>query len=408
MTVIIALTTIYLLVLFSLRKIEMFLILAFFGIYYIIPPLSYYFLTHGGKWQTLNNEIIFDTYLGFSEKGIFILSSFSVIFILSTLYFDRKYTQKIHVFFKTDQSKAEKLAILFFLIFVLYIQRRGGFSVIYNVKWSEKFSNPTFLDIIILNLKIVLPFMFLTFCKKSRTNVFIAILMAISFVIEGSGRKYLLLFASLWYLKTRSENWSLKKDFLILSISVISFFLLAQFILLLRGGGFDLNEAKNSILFNSFKQLILASEPIGTYNISVKYINSEDGPIGWFLEFLKIPLFPLQKIGLINFPTVAYELGKWHNPTVDNLTLFPTLIVEGWYHLRYFGVIVYIGLYFFLIRILKLLFVKQGLFPIAVILFNVQMIRGYFTLCVGYLLVIYSVNLIMRLKYERKYNLFNL
>jgi hypothetical protein len=409
------------------------IIVLFFSIYYILPPLMYLIFVNEYLYININNSILFIKE-SIIDGSLLILNLLTFIYLLFFLILPNK----SKIFRIKKRIELKKLSFLYIILFFillytnyLYFQQAGGVIAFFNSHWAERFGKTGLLFTIILNIKILIPFALIFISallfddsKLSKYfKIFIQLTLFIafvSFIIGGSGRKFAVLFIFAIFI-IQIEIFSKKKYNYYFWISLIAIFLISQILMFLRTAGFDFNRIDRIFsedFFQVFENLIMASEPLGTYSISLQAISAINNNIleqGYFYEFSKLFLFPLEKIGLLHIQNIAFSLGQWHNPTLSGFTLFPTIIVEGYYHLSFIGSVIF-GLIYVLIAKITIdnIYYSNNLYSFLFkymffLLFIIQMIRGYFTISVGYLymtilllFIIFIVNIILKIIFKNK------
>ena len=386
------------------------IIILFFGLYYIFPPTMYLLFVNKYNYLNMSSELLFEKYYMDSESFIIIIILTSIFLFLAFLLPQKEKTFKIEkIFLLKLRILFISLVVLLVFLNYLYFKEAGGIVSFYTSHWAFRFQNTGIIFMLILNLKAIIPFIMLfigliLYSKEEvgklfKIFIFMTLVIAfVSFIAGGSGRKFAVLFIFGFFIFKIS--FLKKKQYIKYFIYFLFvLFLLAQILLFLRSSGFNFDSVLS--IFNSpymivIEKVIMTSEPIGTYSNLIKIIYGIDNNLieqGYFYEFIKIVLFPIEKLGLINIENIAFSLGKFIVPEAAYFTFFPTILIEGYYNYSVIGAVILSIAYILMARILinniyNSLNIYTFLFKnIVFLLFVIQMIRGYFTICIGYIYI---------------------
>lgn len=412
---------IYVYATYSSKSMASEIMLLFFGVYYVLPPLVYYFFIPHNDYLNMSNEVIF--------KKVDLISMAPVLSNVMAIFFVFLFTCITNL--KPDINRTElvnvinknKVKLLFFLYFgslivllmnLYLVYNAGGFYKFYfESKFHERYSGGLVLSLI-MNFKSILPCFLLAISaslfldRKTRfQTILISIFLLALFAFGGSNRKFML-FGFFVYFIVIVDVFGFKKIKSKFYFFILMLFILFQGLLFLRSASFDINALTSA--FSSAKEVILTSEPIGTYSnvltILNKFINNEIN-YSYFFDVLKIPFFGLFTLLDINEPNIAHSLG-YILLGIEGFTFFPTIIVEGIYNGGVLGCMILLLAFSFFCRFCqKIIFQTNDYFLMifSAVVFNiclVQLIRGYLSVCIAYfilsLLLYYVLKLSMKLK----------
>lgn len=401
------------------------IIMIFFGVYYIFPILVYLFLIPYNDFLTMSNEIIFKT-SDLSGYAIDVLNILSIYFILACYILIPKikndYIYDLIYFYIKQREKFILFVVSIILVIIILINLYliyivGGISAFYNAdSWHSRFSGISGL-VIIMNLKSILPCFgigivsLLLVSKRYKKYVIpIVVVFFILYVFGGSNRKFALL--SIFILVTISVDLLrleyAKKYFY---ICIVSIFFIFQALLILRSASFNFDALHES--FDRIKDLIIISEPVGTYSIVISLTNdliSNKLEIGYFYDFFKVAFYPVMFFIDYSQPNVARNLGFYINGN-ENFTFFPTIILEGLYNGYIIGSMVMSTIFALTARLLiKKINSGKNILSIVFyfIIFNiciVQLIRGYISVSLVYFIMTCIIYFVFKLICGKKFQI---
>ncbi|HIF9217882.1 TPA: O-antigen polymerase [Photobacterium damselae] len=369
----------------------------------------------------MSNEIIFKTIdlNGYAFNVINILSmSFFMVCYLTDKILPSVDFMKIRNIINNNVLNIRRMMLISLFITVLIniyiVYSAGGIEAFYfSTSWNER-SNNNFLFPIIMNFKYIVPCFGIGFCallfqskKYRKMSVIVFLLLLFLYVYGGSNRKFAV-FGVFIYFSIIIDFLKYKKVENVFYISMIFVFLLSQMLLFLRSSGFNIDSMTSA--FSNFSDVILTSEPIGTYSNILNICNAIlDGSIKYsgFYDLFKLPLYPIFYFTGYISPNITHVLGDYLLD-VDGFTFFPTFIIEGLYNGGVFGYVVYLFLYFYVLyKLIKEITVTSDYLKIITcsIIINIcliQLIRGYISGSTVYLLFILIVFSIFKILFKSK------
>ncbi|HHR6031103.1 TPA: O-antigen polymerase [Providencia alcalifaciens] len=423
----IALFSVYFYTMIKSRTFMFFCLILFFGVYYIFPPLIYFTLIPENDYLTISGEVIFlEKYL--TTENILTINLLSILFILLLkIIVPNKIPEQVPIKIKDlaykNKKKIKKITILILILtllinFYLIYQSGGLYNFYYGGTWHSRYEGGLG-QTIIMNLKSLLPCFGIALCallSSNRRNTLIAIifliLFLISFMYGGSNRKFALLGVFI-YFSIQIDLLANKKAKKYFISGIFLLFFLFQFLLILRSSNFSLDAILSAL--NKISDVIIISEPIGTYSLILKLTNSiltNDLPLGYFYDAFKYLLLPLSPWLDYSQPNIAKTLGLYINGQ-DNFTFFPTIIFEGIYNGHIIGAVIFYFIYAIITRKVTLrLYLSNNLssYIYWVIIYNVciiQLIRGYLSNTIAYFLVVSVIYPFLYLCLSSKYKVYD-
>lgn len=382
------------------------IMLLFFGVYYILPPLVYYFLVPNSDYLNMSSEIIY--------KSEDITSMAPAVINVLAIYFISNFILIANITPNTNKEALESLILknksllltmLYIGLFTVFsmnlylVYIAGGLNEFYfGSEFHERFNGGITLSIV-MNFKSILPCFLLGISaslfidRKTRLQtIVISVLLLLLFAFGGSNRKFMLLGFFIYFIII-VDIFGFKKTKRNFYILILLLFFFFQGLLFLRSSSFDVNALGSA--FTSMNEVIFTSEPIGTYSNVLSLLNkflNGDIQYSYFYDFLKIPLYPIITFFDISKPNIAHSLGMFLNG-IEGFTFFPTIILEGFYNGGVAGCIVLFSIFSFLARYVQgvMFHSKNYLYVIfSTVIFNiclVQLIRGYLSVCIAYFLL---------------------
>ena len=278
------------------------LIFLFFGVYYILPPFAFVLFSSGPGHVNMSGEAIFLTE---DVYGVpFSLMNFLTLIFLLILSPLRNLKPAINNAVYQDLYRNRRsiyyslFAVFSFVVLLnVYIVAQAGglYEFYFGGDWHSRYENSGSLMVVVMNLRSILPCVGVALAAlilKYPKNHMVSGLLLLSFIIllvfGGSNRKFALLAIFIYFIVC-VDILSLKKAKSIFWGTALGMFFLFQALLFLRTSSFDLYALGGA--FSQMGEVILTSEPVGTYsnNLSLLYIFlGSDFEYGYFMMRLSL------------------------------------------------------------------------------------------------------------------------
>ncbi|MEZ8515999.1 O-antigen polymerase [Vibrio cyclitrophicus] len=398
----------YFVVIFRSKSFATQCLVLFFGVYYIFPPIVYFLLVPNTDYLTMSGEVIFkamdlDT-LNIVYINLLCAIFLSLIHLLCSGKVDQLNGSEFYFFGSEELCKINRMVSLILLLVIginLYlIYRVGGFyNFYYGSDWYSRYSGGAMM-IFVMNIKSLLPCfgvalsaILLKTPKYRIRSILMFILFLFLYVYGGSNRKFALICVFI-YFSIAIDILNIKTARYVFISMIVALFFAFQALLLLRSSDFSIEAISSA--FDTMGEVIIISEPIGTYSLILSLVGDiirGDLGLGYFLDILKFPLLPFLSLLDFNQPNVARALG-FHINGNENFTFFPTLILESIYNGGVFFSWLFLTLYSLLCGVVfrKIQRASDLISMIYwVVIFNVcfiQLIRGYSSVVIAYYILL--------------------